>query len=328
MFDAMRQKKGEGVEVKDWSYEEFPEFAEPVAGARHVATTGREMGVGYRPDVVYATRETGDLHLQVLVPSTRELRFARKGEASCAQAALAKGFPCLVYVQGSAWKAQDCYRDLPQLAQLARRGFVVAVVEYRDSSQASYPAQIHDAQRAVRFVHDHAEELDVDAEQIFVGGNSSGGHTAVFSLLIPDEQGDMLQDVAPVRGVIDWYGAVSLMREDGYPTTFEHGLPTSPEGMMMGGVNLRERPELRAEGTATTHISPETPLCPILIVHGTKDRTVGTVNSVDLYRHLRACGHAVELVLVDGADHGGTEFFMPELVDIYERFMRECAAEA
>lgn len=316
------------MEVKDWKFEEFPEFTEPVEGAQHVATTGDEMGVEYRPDVVYVTRETGDLHLQILIPSTRYLRMVRKGEASDEGTVLEKGFPCLVYVQGSAWKKQDCYRDLPQLAKLAQRGFVIAVVEYRDSSQASYPAQINDAQRAVRFIHEHAAEFDVDPRKICIGGNSSGGHTAVFSVLVPDEDGAMLRDVAPVCGVIDWYGAVSLMREDGYPTTIDRGLPTSPEGMMMGGVNLREHPELRLEGTATTHIDAATPLCPILIAHGTKDRIVGTINSIDLYKHLRACGHAAELVLVDGADHGGVEFFKPELVDIYECFMRACVAEA
>lgn len=316
------------MEVKDWSYEEFPEFTGAVEDARHVSTTGREMGVELRANVVYATRETGDLHLQVLVPSTRELRFAREDAARAGQATTAAAFPCLVYVQGSAWKKQNCYRDLPQLAQLARRGVVIAVVEYRDSSQAAFPAQIHDAQCAVRYVHEHAEEFGADPERIFVGGNSSGGHTAVFSLLIPDEQGAMLRDAVPVRGVIDWYGAVNLMHEDWYPTTVEHGLPTSPEGMMMGGVNLREHPELCAEGTATTHIDEATPTCPMLIVHGTKDRTVSAANSVDLYEHLRQCGHAAELVLLDGADHGGVEFFKPELVDIYEGFLSRCAAGA
>ncbi len=312
------------MEVKAWTYEEFPEFGEPVEGAVHVATTGHEMGVEYRRDVVYAERETGELHLQLLVPSTRELRLAGKGELNGTGDMPSAGFPCLVYVQGSAWKKQDCCRDLPQLAQLARRGIVVAVVEYRDSSIAPYPAQIHDAQRAVRFVAEHAREYRVDAGRIFVGGNSSGGHTAVFSVLVPCEDGAMLMDEVPVRGVIDWYGAVSLMREDGYPTTIDRGLPTSPEGRMMGGVNLRERPDLCREGTATTHIDAATQLCPVLLVHGTKDRTVGTVNSVDLYEHLRRHGHATELVLLDGADHGGTEFFMPELVDIYLRFMEKC----
>ncbi|WP_366509979.1 hypothetical protein [uncultured Parolsenella sp.] len=43
---------------------------------------------------------------------------------------------------------------------------MVAAVEYRDSSMACFPAQVHDSQAAVRFVADHADELS--------GGCSSG----------------------------------------------------------------------------------------------------------------------------------------------------------
>lgn len=49
---------------------------------------------------------------------------------------------------------------------------------------------------------------------------------------------------ADVNGILSFYGANSIMLEDGLPSTINHHLPDSPEGMQMGGVNLREHPEL------------------------------------------------------------------------------------
>ena len=42
------------MEIKAWSYEEFPDFTEEVLGAERMATTGEEMGVHLRRDVEYA----------------------------------------------------------------------------------------------------------------------------------------------------------------------------------------------------------------------------------------------------------------------------------
>ncbi len=313
------------MEVRDWSYEEFPEFTREVAGARRVPTTGDEMGVELIRDVVYAERETGKLRLQVLLPATRELTRARQAIRSMGASIRVASFPCLVYVQGSAWKKQDCARGLPQLARLAARGIVVAVVEYRDSSLAPHPAQVEDALEAVRFMAANAKRYDVSAKKIVLGGNSSGGHTAVYACVARDADGRPLLPTC-VRGVIDWYGAVSLMHEDGYPTTTNTLTAESPEGQLMGGVDLHEYPELRRIASATEQVSPETPIPPALIVHGTKDRTVNCELSAELYERLRACGHDSELVLVEGADHGGPEFFRDELVDVYEGFIRRVTA--
>ncbi len=313
------------MEVKDWSYDEFPEFTREVEGASRVHTSGEEMGVEYLRDVVYASRETGDLHLQVLLPTTRELKAARAAIKSMGADIRAASFPCLVYVQGSAWKKQDCYHDLPQLARLAARGIIVAVVEYRASNEAPFPAQVKDALAAVDYLRANAKRYDVSPKKIVLGGNSSGGHTAMYACVARSADGDLLLPSC-VRGVIDWYGAVSLMHEDGYPTTLDTLTAESPEGVLMGGVDLREREDLRRLATVAEHVSADAAFPPALLVHGTKDRTVNCELSAELHEKLRACGHESELVLVEGADHGGCEFFCDELVDVYEGFIRRVTA--
>ena len=301
------------MEVKDWTYEEFPDYTEETEGAVFLKTTGGERGVQLYQDVVYAEMDGMALHLQILVPSARN----EAGEK----------YPCLVYVQGSAWMKQDVYKVIPLVTKLAYRGYVVAVVEYRHSGIAPFPAQIQDARNAVRFMKLHAEEYQTDAEKIFLGGNSSGGHTALFGGLM--QEGDardasIYPDVsAAVLGILDQYGAVNMMWEDSFPSTTEHHLPESPEGRLMGGVNLREHPELCEKATVECQITPETKLPPVLIFHGTKDRTVNVRQSVSLYRKLKECGKEAKLYLVSGADHGGAEFWTEKALDAMDGFMRE-----
>ena len=124
------------MDIKPWEYADFPAFNEPVPGATRVPTTGDEIGVTYHPDVPYATAGTTTLHLQILVPQTRNQTDATT-------------YPCMVHVQGSAWMKQDRTALVPTLSRIAERGFVVAIVEYRHSGIASFPAQIQDARNTM-----------------------------------------------------------------------------------------------------------------------------------------------------------------------------------
>ena len=305
------------MEVREhWDYDEFPEPAEVPAEAVRIATTGDEDCASYVPDVVYATRDGRELHLQLVLPDNRNSRLAHERGGARALC------PCLVYVQGSGWAKQNCYHAVPKVARLASHGIAVAIVEYREAEVATFPAQVMDAQRAMRFLSRHGDAFGIDPERLVIGGCSSGGHTAVFAALLADEKGRPASEL-PVSGIIDLYGAVSFMRADGYPTTTDSGSPESPEGQLMGG-DLRANCELRAKGSAEAYIGEETPLPPVLIAHGTKDRMVSCEVSIDFYRHLRATGHDAELVLLEGADHGGSEFFADPVVSAYERFIRRC----
>ena len=76
---------------------------------------------------------------------------------------------------------------------------------------------------------------------------------------------------AEVRGVLDYYGTVTLLMEDGFPTTTSHHTPKAPEGKLLGGIYVMEHPELAAKASAVTHITPDKKLPPICIFHGGAD---------------------------------------------------------
>lgn len=305
---------GKTMEIKEWSYEEFPDFTENVPGAERRKTTGDEIGVQLRRDVAYACVNGVSLVLQILEPFTRNNPDG--------------AYPCMVFVQGSAWMEQDVYRPCAMVGRLASLGFVTAVVQYRHSGIAPFPAQIQDALNAIRFLRCHGKKYHVNPEQIFVAGCSSGGHTAMFAGMTQDEGAWEKENCYPgisarVKGIINYYGAVDLADEEGYPSTVNHQMADSPEGRLMGGVNLRENPELARKASVTSWIVPERKIPPVLIIHGTKDRTVSVKQSVRLYRKLKACGQEAELILLEGADHGGAEYWTEDLCRRVADFMRK-----
>lgn len=233
------------MEVKDWSYEEFPEFTEQVKDVAVIETTGDEWGIRYINDVEYAEIDGVALHLQILLPGSRN-----EPEPV---------LPCFVFVQGSAWMKQFVHMQIPMIANLAKKGYVVACVEYRHSEIATFPAQAMDANNAVRFLRMHADDYHIDSENIIMAGDSSGGHTALFSEIIrDDESADNLYPgiSAKVKGIVDFYGCVNFMEEDANPTTINHHLPDSPEGMVMGGVVVSYYPSCL-----------ELFCCPIIQIH-------------------------------------------------------------
>ncbi len=305
------------MEVKEWKYEDFPEFDESVEGAVVLDTTGDETGSHYTGQHVEYVNENGvPLHMEIITP------FTRNNPEGV--------YPCVVFVQGSAWMEQDVPSQLPLLARLAERGYVVAIVEYRHSGIAPYPAQAVDARNAVRYIRVHAGELHVDPDQMILSGDSSGGHTAMFGGLLHND--DTKENHFPgisaeVNGIINFYGSVSVLFDGANPSTLNYKLPNSPEGMEMGGANLRERRDLCEELSVECHINEDTDIAPVLIFHGTKDRTVHTRQSVDLYRKMKAAGKKVQLYLVKGGDHGGAEFWTPEILDIVDAFIKDCFRE-
>ena len=94
------------MEVKEWSYEEYPSFDEPIDGVERIPTTGDEKGAYIFSNVEYARIDETTLHLQIIVPRTRNTTDSDET------------YPCIVYVQGSAWLKQNINSKLGVLRKV------------------------------------------------------------------------------------------------------------------------------------------------------------------------------------------------------------------
>lgn len=300
------------IQVKEYTYEDMPDYTDPVEGAMELEMTGEELGMQYFPDVVY-DREKG-LRLQLILPYLAWEPNRR--------------FPCVVFVQGSAWGKQNLYGNVAHLGKLAQRGFACAIVEYRHSGIANFPAQIVDAKNAVRYLKANSEQYRIQKDACILMGDSSGGHTSVLAGMTSrtelfDEP--INGEDCTVKGIIDLYGAVDVTLPCGFPSTVNHQAADSPEGLFMG-YDIRTNRERARAANAKEYVNESFP--PMLILHGTKDRTVFCQESVDLYEALKRAGKDASLYLVRHADHGGPVFWSRKAIDIYEAFIARCLVGA
>ena len=266
-----------------------------------------------------------DLYLSLMVQNgNSEMRLAsgRDDEVSTGLQ------PLIVWINGAGWRKCDKNLMAAEIQYFAEHGYAVAFIEYRHSGIAYFPAQACDALNAIRYLRKTHAAWGIDPDRIILAGDSSGGHTAVWGGLLHNDETE--QNLFPgisaeVCGIVNYYGSVSVMEPDSNPQTVNHCLPDSPEGRVMGGKNLLENDmELAKVLSAECHIDENTKIAPMLIFHGTKDRTVNCTGSVILYNRLKETGHDVTMYLIQGADHGGPEFWTEEVLDIVEGFMKKC----
>ncbi|MEZ9592987.1 prolyl oligopeptidase family serine peptidase, partial [Vibrio breoganii] len=86
---------------------------------------------------------------------------------------------------------------------------------------------------------------------------------------------------------------IGKMNEE--PSTCEHRQPNSPEGLLIGGVDVVENPELAQKANPINYINNDSDNPPFLIFHGSKDRLVPFGQSVMLFNALKNAGKDAEL---------------------------------
>ncbi len=104
------------------------------------------------------------------------------------RASSAQPSPVLVFFHGGSFKAGDKsnVRARPIFGECLGAGITVVSANYRFSSDAPFPAQMHDGARAVQFVRARAKDWNIDPDRIAVSGTSAGATLALWIALHDD----------------------------------------------------------------------------------------------------------------------------------------------
>ena len=220
-----------------------------------------------------------------------------------------KTYPCIVWICGGAWLRMDKSAHLAYLSKLAKRGFVVASVEYRTSNEGAYPIQLQDIKASIRYLRAHAKRFRIDTEHFGVMGESAGGYLSCMAALDNDtanDVGEYLEQSSKVQAACPWYPPTNVST---FPYDELEKAAMSPESQLLG-FNVMTHPDDAIKQSPVAKVTPTAP--PFLLIHGTKDRTVPFSQSEELYAALEKAGCDVTLLALEGADHADLMFFQDE----------------
>lgn len=301
------------TEIKNMSFESFKDAMDSMEQVHWLEAEGTEVYSLYKHDVCYVERDGMKRTLQMIVPEMK--------------AGVDVKLPALLYVQGSAWMKQDQYKRLGVMARFAERGFVTAILQYRESEIAPFPAPIEDTKTGIRFLRKHAEEYHIDPDQVFLMGDSSGGHTAFIAAFTADEDlfdTNVYEEYScKVKAVVDFYGVSSVRIKEDFPGQPGQGTKESPEGLYIGKHDIYEHPELSEPLTCANYVRADVEAPPVLMMHGEADPLVGFNHSVRLFKKLLEEGKDVTFYPMKNAVHGDVAFWTEKNMDIVEDFLRK-----
>ena len=230
--------------------------------------------------------------------------------------------PLIVFLQGSAWTSPDLNYEIPQLSRYAQKGYAVATLTHRSSSQGhAFPAYLQDTKAAIRFLRANAERFGIDSERVAMFGTSSGGNTALLVGLTGDDPRYRTEEHAgfsdAVKTVIACFAPcdISAMVMEQYQMMAQH---PAFEGLIG---NMDPRDVARAM-SPILEIMKDKKCPPIMLAHGDADELVPFDQSEKMYRALKQAGHRAHLIRVRNAPHEGS-FWSGQLHEIIYQYLQE-----
>ena len=256
-------------------------------------------------DVVYATVDGKKLGLDIHLPTKTATLPA-----------------LVVWVHGGAWNA-GTKEQYPK--EFVASGFAVASVDFRQSSEARFPANVHAIKAAVRFLRAHAKRYGYRGDRIAIAGASSGAHLAALVGVtnghaeLEGKVGDHLDASSSVQGIVSYFGASNLTTILAQSTPF--GLNVrKPALERLLGAPPENTPDLAKLASPVFHVDRGDP--PLLLFHGDQDPQMPINQSHELQGAYEKLGLDVAFDVVHGVAHGGDAFFDAERLPRAVEFLR------
>ena len=290
------------------TYDDMPMWKDTAEGMETVEIDVSNLCVTTLPLVEYAVKDNYSLNIRFVFPEGRDLE---------------RKYPLIIHVKGSGWEEQNLDNSIGNFEPYVRAGYGCAIIQYRPAHVARYPAQVLDLKTAARYILAHADEYPIDVNNIFLSGDSSGGHTAIMAYLTwnepvldsEDEEGELPK----LRGLIDYYGVTNVKKL----AFTETGLSQKDNEGLLPLVFGEQSEEEYAQGNFACYAQLLEEMPPVIILHGNKDRLVSLDQSVEFYNTLKERGVSCRLCIINGADHGRFSFWQKPVTDKVLEFLKE-----
>lgn len=260
-------------------------------------------------DIVYASPDGLDLALDIYLPES-DLKP-----------------PLVVYVHGGAWQEGTRHSSIP--SQFVEYGFALASIDFRQSNQAQFPAQIHDVKAAIRFLRAKAEAYGFDATKIAIAGHSSGAHLATLTGVtnghaeLEGSVGEYLDTSSDVQAILSYFGAHDLTSILDQSTAYGLSIRVPALDLLLGG-QPQDKPELAQLASPVVHVEASDP--PLLLLHGDEDVQMPIAQSYQMEAAYKELGLDVCLDVVVGAGHADQKFYESDHLDLAITFLRRTIA--
>lgn len=193
--------------------------------------------------------------------------------------------PALMFFFGGGWTTGTPANSMGFARFAADLGMVGIAPDYRTKGRndTSPLAAVADSRAALHWVQAHAAELGIDPARIAVGGNSAGGHVALWTAITAPPPGSSEEETPRLKpAALILFSTVS---------------DTSPE-------NGYTPQRFGADATALSPVHQlDAKMPPVLAFHGDADKLVPLRQALALRDKLVAAGNPCELHIVPGGGH-------------------------
>jgi acetyl esterase/lipase len=215
-------------------------------------------------------------------------------------------FPTVLDLHGGAWNTKNRLAEEPMDRALASTGLLVVAIDLTLAPEAPYPANVQDANYAVRWLKWKAPSWNGDPSRIGIYASSSGGHIAQLLVMRPRDPR---------------YNAIPLPQAPSVDARVAYVAMRSPVSDPVARFQNAERLK-RAPMTAyhTTYFKPwdstfesnpvqilergeKVELVPILVMQGTADDNFLPEAQEKFVKAYRAAGGSCEYEVFEGAEH-------------------------
>lgn len=205
-----------------------------------------------------------------------------------------KDHPIVFWIHGGGWQVGDKSEVQAKPRAFVDNGFVFVSTNYRLLPKVTIKQMTEDVAKAIRWIHDHAQEFGGDPDTIFVMGHSAGAQLA--ALICTDERYLKAEGLSPsiLKGCVPVDG-----------DTYDVPLQIATEGERAAKSHAQKFGDQKSqkELSAVTYVAKGKSIPPFLILH-VADHPETTRQAQRLANVLREAGIEAKAVPAEGKNHG------------------------